>query len=95
VADVACAQEVRSDASAATGLPPSPALGETPVAAEGVEDNPSESADWQLRIAAARQRHDGWLACVAARGSKCSQTPTPDPTKALLNDETLANGDIV
>jgi hypothetical protein len=95
VANVACAQEAPSDPSNATNLSPSPAQGETSVAAKGVEDNPTESADWQLRIAAARQRHDDWLACLAARRSKCSQTPTPDPTEALLNDETLVDGDIV
>jgi hypothetical protein len=94
-ANVACAQEARSDASAATNLPASPTQGEASVAAEGFEDNPTESADWQSRIAAARQRHDDWLACLAARRSKCSQTPTPDPTEALLNDETLVDGDIV
>jgi hypothetical protein len=89
------AQEVRSDVSTAAGLASSPAQGKKSVAADGVEGNATESADWQLRIAAARQRHDGWLACVAARRSKCSQTPTPDPMEALLNDETLVNGDIV
>jgi hypothetical protein len=95
MADVSCAQDVRSAVSTAAGLASSPAQGEKSVAADGVEGNATESADWQLRTAAARQRHDGWLACVAARRSKCSQTPTPDPMEALLNDETLVNGDIV
>jgi hypothetical protein len=95
VANVACAQQATSDPSNATNLSPSPAQGEASVAAKGGEDNPTESADWQSRIAAARQRHDDWLACLATRRSKCSQTPTPDPTEALLNDETLVDGDIV
>ena len=43
----------------------------------------------------ARQRHADWLACVAARGRNCAQTPVPDPMDALLNDDTLVNGDIV
>ena len=93
--DVACAQEGLSDASAAKGAPYFPGQGQASVAATGAEDNTSGSTDWESRIAAARQRHDDWLECVAARRPKCSQTSTPDPMEALLNDETLVNGDIV
>ena len=96
VAHFACAQQTLSDVSAAAGLPPSHAQGEASVASESAEDKPTEGADdWQQRIAAARRQHDDWLACVAARGLKCPQTPAPDPMEALLNDGTLVNGDIV
>jgi hypothetical protein len=87
------AQDVPSDTSAA-------AASSSPVAPKGSEntpsaDNPLENGDWQARISAARQRHDDWLACITAKGRNCSQSDTPDPMQALLNDTTLVNGDIV
>jgi len=60
-----------------------------------VNDDPTDGADWRARVTAARQRHADWAACVAAKGRNCSEAPAPDPMDALLNDETLINGDIV
>ena len=56
---------------------------------------PPTSANWRARVAAARQRHADWGACVAAKGRNCSEAPVPDPMEPLLNDDTLVNGDIV
>jgi hypothetical protein len=58
-------------------------------------DDPTDSADWRARLTAARQRHADWVACVAAKGRNCSEAPVPDPMDALLNDDTLVNGDVV
>ncbi len=69
----------------------SPASEEPPAFDADVKDDPTESVDWQDRVKVARQRHDDWLACVAARGRNCSQDSAPDPMDALLNDETLVN----
>ena len=52
-------------------------------------------AYWQAQIAAARARHDDWLACVRARRFKCDKDEKPSPMEALLNDDTLVAGDIV
>jgi hypothetical protein len=89
----ACAQQTLSGAAAASSL--SPAAQETPAFDADAKDDPTESVDWQDRVKVARQRHDDWLACVAARGRHCSRDSVPDPMDALLNDETLVNGDIV
>jgi hypothetical protein len=93
----ACAQQTISGATApGTPLPPSVSQ-EAPAFDADVNDDPTESAGWQDRVKVARQRHDDWLACVAARGRYCSQDQdsAPDPMDALLNDDTLVNGDIV
>lgn len=58
-------------------------------------DDPTDGADWRARLAAARQRHAAWAACVAAKRENCAPTPVPDPMDALLNDDTLVNGDVV
>ena len=73
----------------------SPASKEPPAFDADVKDDPTESVDWQDRVKVARQRHDDWLACVAARGRNCSPDSVPDPMDALLNDDTLVKGDIV
>ena len=49
-------------------------------------------------MAAARQRHADWAACVAAKEPDCSDSDAPsapDPMEPLLNDDTLVNGDVV
>ena len=93
--DGACAQKSASDAvpSAAPVLAPTPEGSATSEAT--VNDDPTDSANWRARVAAARQRHADWAACVAAKGSNCTETPVPDPMDPLLNDDTLVNGDIV
>jgi hypothetical protein len=90
----ACAQQTISGATSAASSP-SPVSKEAPAFDADVKDDPTESVDWGERVKVARQRHDDWLACVAARGRNCSQDSVPDPMDALLNDETLVNGDIV
>jgi len=95
--DGACAQEsvMGPIPSATPGLPASEAS-PTPEAKLG--DDPTDSVNWQDRVAAARRRHADWVACVAAREPGCSDSespPAPDPMDALLNDDTLVNGDIV
>jgi hypothetical protein len=47
------------------------------------------------RVAAARQRHADWAACIAAKWPDCSDAPAPGPMDPLLNDDTLVNGDMV
>ena len=77
-------------------LAPAPANSAAPEAT--VNDDPTDSADWRARVAAARQRHADWVACVAAREPGCSDSeapPAPDAMEPLLNDDTLINGDIV
>ena len=93
----ACAQQTSSGAAPSTAPSLSPASEQTPASDADVKDDPTESVDWQDRVKVARQRHDDWLACVAARGRYCSQDQdsAPDPMDALLNDDTLVNGDIV
>ena len=61
-------------------------------------DDPTESPSWRDRVAAARERHAAWLACVSAKLSSCAPTPSEereDPMERLLNDDTLRPGDIV
>jgi hypothetical protein len=86
-----CAQQANSGAipSAASG----PEGQAAPEANAG--DDPTDSADWRARLTTARQRHADWVACVAAKGRNCSDAPVPGPMDALLNDDTLVNGDIV
>jgi hypothetical protein len=93
--DGACAQQSVSGAVpwAAPALAPAPEGAATSEAT--VNDDPSDSVNWRDRVTAARRRHDDWAACVAAKGRNCSEAPVPDPMDALLNDETLVNGDIV
>ncbi|MFZ1962475.1 MAG: hypothetical protein WAU78_03230 [Roseiarcus sp.] len=93
----ACAQQTISGTAPAATPSLSPAAEETPAFDADAKDDPTESVDWQDRVKVARQRHDDWLACVAARGRYCSQDQdsVPDPMDALLNDDTLVNGDIV
>ena len=93
--DGASAQQTVSDAvpSAAPFLA---AAYEGPATPEAtVNDDSTSGADWRARVTAARQRHSDWVACVAAKGRNCSEAPVPDPMDALLNDETLVNGDVV
>ena len=90
--DGACAQQSRRAPSHRRPLL-APDGAATPEAT--ANDDPTDSADWRARVTAARQRHADWAACVAARGHNCSEAPAPDPMDALLNDETLVNGDIV
>jgi hypothetical protein len=56
---------------------------------------PSDARAWDAEIAASRARHDDWLACVRAKRFKCEDDSKPDPMAALLNDDTLVNGDVV
>ncbi len=93
--DGAGAQQSVPDAvpPAAPILAPAPEVPATRDAT--VNDDPTDSADWPARVNAARQRHADWAACVAAKGRHCSEAPAPDPMDALLNDDTLINGDIV
>jgi hypothetical protein len=91
----ACAQQTSSGAVPSTAPSLSPASKQTPASDADVKDDPTESVDWRDRVKVARRRHDDWLACVAARGRYCSRDSAPDPMDALLNDETLVNGDIV
>ena len=99
LADAASAQQTISGPP--TLAAPTPASAPTATQEPDANDNPTESADWRERLAAARQRHDQWVACVAAKGSNCSPTPVlesdplPDPMELLLNDDTLVNGDVV
>jgi hypothetical protein len=61
-------------------------------------DDPTGSPGWRDRIAAARERHAAWLACVSAKLSHCAPTPSEereDPMERLLNDDTLRPRDIV
>jgi len=87
----ASAQQANS--GAVPSAAPSPRVQATPEA--NVSDDPVDSVDWRARVAAARQRHADWAACVAAKGRHCSDAPAPDPMDPLLNDDTLVNGDIV
>jgi hypothetical protein len=93
--DGACAQQTVSGAipSPTPVLAPAPDGAATPAAT--VNDDPTDSVNWRDRVTAARQRHADWVACVAAKGRDCSEAPVPDPMDALVNDETLVNGDIV
>lgn len=96
--DGACAQQ-----SVSAPIPsPAPVLAPAPTDSAAPEasanDDPTDSADWRARVAAARRRHADWVACVAAREPGCSDSeppPAPDPMEPLLNDGTLVNGDIV
>jgi hypothetical protein len=74
-------------------LAPAPADSAAPEAP--VNDDPTDGVNWRDRVAAARQRHADWGACVAAKGRNCSDAPVPNPMDPLLNDDTLVNGDIV
>ena len=89
----ACAQQASSGVPAAAS--PSPTVAQTGAPEAGAEDDATRSADWRQRVDAARQRRGDWLACVAAKGRECSRAPTPDPMDALLDDDTLVNGDVV
>jgi hypothetical protein len=80
-------------ASPAPILAPAPADSAAPEAI--VNDDPTDGVNWRDRVAAARQRHADWAACVAAKGRNCSDAPVPNPMDPLLNDDTLVNGDIV
>lgn len=91
----ACAQQTNSGAASSAAPSLSPASEETPANDADAKDNPTGSADWRERMDAAGQRHDDWLACVTAKRRNCSRASVPDPTDALLNDETLVNGDVV
>jgi hypothetical protein len=93
----ACAQQVISIAPAQAAAPPSAGVEETDALDADDKDDPTQSADWRQRVSAARQRHDDWLACVAAKRFECSPKPASahDPMELLLNDDTLVNGDIV
>jgi hypothetical protein len=64
-------------------------------AAPAADSGPAESDDWKGRVAADRARHSDWLACVAAKRRECATIGSVDPMENLLNDETLADGDIV
>ena len=80
-------------ASPAPILAPAPADSAAPEAI--VNDDPTDGVNWRDRVAAARQRHADWAACVAAKGRNCSDAPVPNPMDPLLNDDTLVKGDIV
>jgi hypothetical protein len=56
---------------------------------------PSEAGAWSAAVEAARVRHDDWLACVEAKRFKCDGNAKADPMAALLDDDTLVEGDIV
>jgi hypothetical protein len=89
------AQDVPSDTNTVASAP-SPVTPNEPLAADARDtDNPLDSGEWKARVAAARQRHEDWLACIAVRGPNCSPSSAFDPMQALLNDETLVSGDIV
>jgi hypothetical protein len=73
------------------------AEGGTPPAPER-RDDPSENLSWRDRVAAARERHAAWLACVSAKLSHCAPRPSEereDPMGRLLDDDTLRPGDVV
>ena len=92
----ACAKQSHSgDApSAPPVLAPALKVSVTPEAV--ISDDPTDGANWRDRVAAAQRRHAEWAACVAAKRPDCEEAPpAPDPMDALLNDETLVNGDIV
>ncbi len=91
----ACAQQTVPGAipSPAPALVAAPEASATPEAT--INDDPTDSVNWRDRVTAARRRHADWAACVAAKRPDCSEAPVPDPMDALLNDETLVNGDIV
>ena len=63
--------------------------------APAAADPASTASSWSAEIDAARARHDDWLACIEAKRFKCEDKAKPDPMEALLNDDTLVEGDIV
>ena len=82
----ASAQETPPPLGAAQSPPP------TNQAAAGSQPNASS---WSAEVDAARARHDDWLACIQAKRFKCDDRAKADPMEALLNDDTLVEGDIV
>jgi hypothetical protein len=66
-----------------------------PSASAAPADSAPSSASWSAEVDAARARHDDWLACIEARRFKCDDKAKADPMAALLNDDTLVDGDIV
>jgi len=76
--------------AAAEDLPPAA----QPSIAAAADPAPPASA-WSAEVEAARARHDDWLACVQAKRFKCENKAKADPMEALLNDDTLVDGDIV
>jgi hypothetical protein len=65
------------------------------LSARAGDNGPAEDDDWKARVAADRARHSDWLACIAAKRRECATAGSADPMENLLNDETLADGDIV
>ncbi|GEM_PF-4522668 len=66
-----------------------------PAAVSSALADPASSPSWASQIDAARARHDDWLACIRAKRFKCDEKAKPDPMQALLDDDTLVEGDIV
>jgi hypothetical protein len=98
LAESSGAQQTTPGAIASPAPLLAPALANSSAPEATVNDDPTDSADWRVRVAAARQRHADWVACVAAREPGCSDSegpPAPDAMEPLLNDDTLINGDIV
>jgi hypothetical protein len=93
----ACAQPAISAPPATAAAAPAADAPETAAPDASEPDNAARLAAWRRQIDAARQRHDEWLACVAAKRFECSPEPAavPDPMESLLNDDTLVKGDIV
>jgi hypothetical protein len=58
-------------------------------------DPTRNSTSWSAEVEAARARHDDWLACIQAKRFKCDDKAKAYPMEALLNDDTLVDGDIV
>jgi hypothetical protein len=55
----------------------------------------SNLLDWRAQVEEDRRRHADWVACVVAHRQNCVRAPVFDSMAALLNDDTLAHGDIV
>jgi hypothetical protein len=73
-----------------------PALSDSAAPEATIADDPTDGVNWRDRVAAAQRRHAEWVACVAAKRPDCEEAPAaPDPMDALLNDDTLVNGDVV
>ena len=70
---------------------------DAPPAAQPSIAAPADPASpaWSAAVDAARARHDDWLACIEAKRFKCEDKAKADPMAALLNDDTLVDGDIV
>jgi hypothetical protein len=99
LAGTASAQASPNGAPPLQAVAPSAAPNQAREPQPAFQDDPTESGDWGRRPAAARPRHDDWIACLAAKLPGCSPGQgdelEPDPMAQLLNDDTLVDDGVV